>query len=340
MKLATPRWWYVRSGAPMAVTRAVLRPAAWIWAGATAGRLARAAPLDPGVAVICVGNLTLGGSGKTPVVRALARRFASGGRAVHILTRGHGGRLKGPVQVDPARHAAADVGDEALMLAAEAPVWVARDRAAGALAAVAAGAAVVVMDDGHQNPQPRKAVSIVVVDGETRGGEWPFGDGAVFPAGPMREPLAAGLARADAVIVLLPGDLAAPDPALTTVFGATPVLVAHLVPTRPPPAGPQLAFAGIGKPWKMERALQAAGCDLVDFAPLADHARLGEPLLRLLARRASLLGAGLLTTEKDWIRLPPAWRSRVAAWPVEARFDDEAALERLLRPVENAIAAR
>ena len=330
MRLQTPRWWYVRRGAPAPLTRALLRPVSWIWAAATAARIARGRPVDPGAPVVCVGNLTLGGTGKTPVVRALAKRLTGEGAAVHILTRGYGGRLKGPVRVDPAVHTAADVGDEALMLEGDAPVWVARDRAAGALAARAAGAEVIVMDDGHQNPTVKKALSLVVVDGETRDGEWPFGDGAVFPAGPMREPLAAGLARADAVVLLLPDDLAAPDPALVAVFGDKPVLVARLAPAAPPPSGPQLGFAGIGKPWKMERALRAAGCDLVDFAPLPDHARYDDRLLRFLARRAEVLGAGLLTSEKDWVKLPAEWRTRVTAWPVEAPFEDEEALARIL----------
>ena len=330
MRLATPRWWYQRDGAPMPLTRALLRPAAWVWTWEARRRIAAARPFDPGVPVICVGNLTLGGSGKTPVVRAIVRRLAAQGRTAHVLTRGYGGRLKGPARVDPAAHTAADVGDEALMLAKDAPVWVARDRAAGAAAAAAAGAEVIVMDDGHQNPSLKKRLSLVVVDGETRNREWPFGDGRVFPAGPMREPLESGLARADAVVLLLPADLAAPDPALLALFAGKPVLVARLAPTGPQPAGPQLGFAGIGKPWKMERALAAAGCDLADFAPFPDHARYDERTLRFLSHRAEALGAGLVTSEKDWVKLPPAWRTRVTAWPVEARFDDATASDALL----------
>jgi tetraacyldisaccharide 4'-kinase len=201
---------------------------------------------------------------------------------------------------------------------------------------VVAGAQVIVMDDGHQNPGLVKALSLVVVDGETRGDEWPFGDEAVFPSGPMREPLAAGLARADAVVLLLPADLEAPDPALLALFGAKPVLIARLAPAAPPPAGPQLGFAGIGKPWKMERALKAAGCNLADFAPLPDHAHYDERLLSFLAHRAETLGAGMLTSEKDWVKLPPAWRQRVVAWKVEARFEDEAALDNFLLPLREA----
>ncbi|HEY3948980.1 tetraacyldisaccharide 4'-kinase [Phenylobacterium sp.] len=339
MKLATPRWWYTRDlsarkGA-MPATRAVLTPISWIWAAVTARRIARTVPATVGAPVICVGNLTVGGVGKTPVVRALAERLAtqgapSGGKAVHLLSRGYGGRLAGPVQVDPTVHSAADVGDEPLMLAADFPVWVARDRAAGAKAAAAAGADVIVMDDGHQNPTVRKALSLVVVDGETRGDDWPFGDGRVFPAGPMREPLAAGLARADAVVMMLPDDLAAPDPELAAMLAGPPLLVAHLKPTAPPPAGPQVGFAGIGKPWKVARALRAAGCELADFAEFPDHAAYDEATLKALADRAAVFEAGLVTTEKDWARLPQAWRARVTPWPVAAVFDDPAALDALL----------
>jgi len=334
MKLATPRWWYTRDRSArkgaMPATRALLTPLSWIWAAVTARRIARAVPADPGVPVICVGNLTVGGVGKTPVVRTLAARLAAKGKAVHLLSRGYGGRLEGPVRVDPAVHTAADVGDEPLMLARDFPVWVARDRAAGAKAAADAGAEVVVMDDGHQNPSVAKALSLVVVDGETRGDDWPFGDGRVFPAGPMREPLAVGLARANAVVMMLPDDVAQADPELAAMLAGPPMLAAHLRPLGPPPAGPQVGFAGIGKPWKVSRALEAAGCELADFASFPDHAAYDEATLKALADRAAVFGAGLVTTEKDWARLPQAWRARVTPWPVAAVFDDAAALDALL----------
>jgi tetraacyldisaccharide 4'-kinase len=330
MKLSTPRWWYRRDRKAPLATRALLWPVSLAWAAATAARIARAEPAFPGAPVICVGNLTVGGTGKTPVARAILARLRALGLDAQALSRGYGGRLEGPLRVDAEAHDAADVGDEPLMLARDAPVWIARDRLAGAREAAAAGAQVLVMDDGHQNPSILKALSLVVVDGETRDEEWPFGDGAVFPLGPMREPLRAGLARADAVVVLLPGDIAAPDPELLALIGELPVLTARLAPLAPPPAGPQLGFAGVGKPWKVERALTAAGCDLVDFAPLPDHAAFDEGRMRLLAAAAERQGAGLITTEKDWVRLPPDWRERVTPWPVEAIFADEPALDRLL----------
>lgn len=330
MKLGTPRWWYVREGGPGRVTRTVLKPLSWIWAWATARRIARARPADAGAPVISVGNLTVGGSGKTPVAREALRLLRGAGVEAVGLSRGYGGRLAGPVKVDPATHTAADVGDEPLMLSQDAPMWIARERAAGAAAAVEAGAEALVLDDGHQNTALGKTLSLVVVDAETRGGEWPFGDGSVFPSGPLREPLAAGLARADAVILLAPADLEEIHPDLLNGFGPLPVFVARLEPSEAPPPGPQVGFAGIAKPWKVERALKAAGCDLADFAPFPDHAAYSEEALRFLEGRAKLFGAGLLTTEKDWARLTPAWRAKVKPWPVRARFEDEAGFRALL----------
>lgn len=330
MKLSTPRWWYRRDRGHAPVARFLLKPLSWIWAAATARRIARATPVDPGAAVISVGNLTVGGSGKTPVAREILRLLRASGVEAQALSRGYGGRLEAPTRVDPTIHTAADVGDEPLMLARDAPAWVARDRVEGARAAVASGAGVLVLDDGHQNPALKKTVSLIVVDGETRGGEWPFGDGSVFPSGPMREPLKAGLARADAVVVLAPADAEEIDGELVGLFGDLPVFAARLVPAEAPPQGPQLGFAGIAKPWKVERALKAAGCDLVDFAPFPDHAAYRPEDLRFLAERAETLGAGLVTTEKDWVRLPPEWRARVRAWPVVARFEDETAFTAFL----------
>ncbi|MDB5439245.1 MAG: lpxK [Caulobacteraceae bacterium] len=329
MKLSTPRWWYRRKP-PAPITRLLLRPLSWIWAETTAAKLRRAKPLDPGIPVICVGNLTLGGTGKTPVVAALLSRLRRRGVDAQGLSRGYGGKEAGPLRVDPACHTAAQVGDEPLMLAAEAPVWISRDRAAGARAMAESGAQLIVMDDGHQNPSLRKTLALVVVDGETRNGEWPFGDGAVFPAGPMRESLATGLSRADAVVLMLPSDLPAADPDLLTLLSERPVLICRLAPVGPPPAGKIFAFAGVGKPWKVERSLVAAGADLADFVALPDHAPYDEGMLKALLAHAQGAGATLLTTAKDHARLPPQWRARVAVFPVEARFEDEAALDALL----------
>lgn len=330
MKLSTPRWWYVRDRAPGFVMRHALRPLSWIWAASTARRIANAEPFDPGVPVISVGNLTVGGSGKTPVVREVLSRLRVKGVNAHGLSRGYGGKREGPHKVDPAADTASDVGDEALMLSRDGDFWIARDRAAGARAMIDRGAQAIVLDDGHQNPALKKALSLIVVDGETRDNAWPFGDGAVFPSGPMREPFNIGMARADAVVLLLPADLPQADPDLLQILSGKPVLIARLEPAAPPPAGPQVGFAGIAKPWKVEHALKAAGCQLDDFIPFPDHKAYADSDMRFIAERAAVYGAGVVTTEKDWVRLSPQWREKVKAWPVRARFEDEAALDRLL----------
>lgn len=322
MKLSTPRWWYSRDRRVMPMTRGLLTPLSWVWAGVTARRIARAQPTHPDVEVVCVGNVTMGGSGKTPVVLAIAHRLAKRGLVVHLLSRGYGGRLAGPMLVDPNVHTESDVGDEPLMLAQYFPVWISRDRFAGARAAAAAGAEVVVMDDGHQNRTVGKYCSLIVVDGETRHGEWPFGDGRVFPAGPMREPLEAGLARADGSVILLPVGVNEPDPELLEVLATRPVFVARLRASAPP-SGPLVGFAGIAKPWKFEQALKAAGAELADFAPFPDHASYSEATLKFLQQRATQFDARLITTEKDWVRLPLEWRGRVTAWRVQAEFEDD-----------------
>lgn len=340
MKLNTPRWWYAREPRHASVLRFVLKPVSWIWAAATARRIARGTPVDPGAPVISIGNLTVGGSGKTPVAREVLRLLRASGVEAHALSRGYGGRLKGPIRVDLTVHTAADVGDEPLMLALDSPAWIALDRVAGARAAAQAGARVLILDDAHQNPSLKKTLSLIVVDGETRDGEWPFGDGSVFPSGPMREPLKAGLSRADAVVILLPADLAEADPELVKTFGDLPVFVARLEAAAPPPPGPLLGFAGIAKPWKVERSLKAAGADLADFAPFPDHAAFREEDLRFLADRADQFGARLITTEKDWSRLPPEWRARVVSWPVKATFQDEAGFGALLRDAVRPQSAR
>lgn len=324
MKLNTPRWWYDRDRRHAPVQRLMLKPVSWIWAAVTARRIARTVPADPGVPVISIGNLTVGGSGKTPVAREVLRLLRAAGIDAQALSRGYGGSLEGPVGVDLAVHTAAEVGDEPLMLALDSPAWIARDRVAGAQVAAAAGAQALVLDDAHQNPALKKTLSLIVVDGETRDGEWPFGDGSVFPSGPMREPLKAGLARADGVVVMLPTDMDAADPELLEVFGDLPVFIARLEAAAPPPPGPQVGFAGIAKPWKVERSLIAAGCDLKDFVPFPDHAALSERDFAFLKDRAAVYDAGLVTTEKDWVRLTPEQRAVIAAWPVAARFEDEA----------------
>ena len=291
-----------------------------------AGRLRRALvpPVSADIPVICVGNLVAGGAGKTPVVLALVEALAARGTAVHCLTRGYGGRAAGPRRVDAARDNAAEVGDEALLLARAAPSWVARDRAAGARSAIAAGAQVLVMDDGFQNPALAKDLSLVVVDGA-----YGFGNRRVMPAGPLRETVARGLARADAVVLL-----GRDKRNLDAAFGSgLPVLTAKIAPqpgSERLKGRKSLAFAGIGRPEKFFTTLAELGADLVETRAFPDHHPYGAAELRALRERARALGATLVTTEKDAVRLTPEQREGIDTLAVAVAWDDPAALQVLL----------
>src|SRR5229473_5050323 len=222
--MRAPEFWHARSGPMAGLAAGLLAPLGAGWDAASRLRRALARPYRASVPVICVGNLVAGGSGKTPVVLALAASIAASGVAVHIVTRGYGGRLSGPVRVDPAGHDAGAVGDEALLLARRSPCWVARHRSAGVRAAIAAGAGMVLLDDGFQNTTIAKTLSLVVVDAA-----YGFGNGRVIPAGPLRESLARGLARAQA-LVLLGAEVEKSCPQWIEIGRGLPVLPAVLAP--------------------------------------------------------------------------------------------------------------
>ena len=316
--MRAPGYWWNTPDRPGLWTR-LLAPLGWAYAAATARRL-RQPGYQPQVPVICIGNLVVGGAGKTPTTIALAERLAARGRVVHIVSRGYGGRLEGPVRVDDQRHRAAEVGDEPLLLSAFAPVWVSKDRAAGVRAAEAAGAGVVLLDDGFQSPAVRAALSLVVVDAGKG-----FGNGRCIPAGPLREPVEVGLARADLVLTI---GIAEAQARFDTTWGAKvtqPRLRAVLEPLRMGMDWQDarvLAFAGIADPERFFATLKAEGAQLLRGEALSDHETLSETLLKRLEAEAMAAGAQLVTTEKDAARLPPAWRAKVLTLVVRLKMQD------------------
>lgn len=310
--------------------RALLTPVSWLYAWATARRIRTTISRHAPVPVICVGNFTVGGAGKTPITRALRAKL---GPHAHTLSRGYGGSVEGPLRVTPDM-SAREVGDEPLLHAADGPAWIARDRFAGAQAAAQAGAHVIIMDDGFQNPSLAKDISIVAVDAE-----YGVGNGAVFPAGPLRERLSDGLARADAIILMHGAAAVDPDANAWLDGFNKPILHARLAAISAPPHGKLIAFAGLARPEKFFDTLESFGAELEEAVPFADHHPYTEDDLAYLAQLAEERGARLITTEKDAARLSPDWRARVAVLPVTAQFDDPAALDALLAPIQSRMKA-
>jgi len=310
--MQAPSFWQRDGG----LASTLLAPFAFLYGG-IAERRFRQPGKSVGIPLLCVGNPTLGGAGKTPTALAVGELLIAAGERPYFLSRGYGGSLAGPVRVDPARHRAAEVGDEPLLLTRVAPTIVARDRLAGAETAQRAGASVIVMDDGFQNPSLTKTLSILVIDG-ARG----IGNGSVFPAGPLRLPVGVQLDCAHALIVVGEGNGSAPVVAAARVR-ALPVFAARL---RPEPhaldglAGQRvLAFAGIGDPDKFFATLARAGIDVAIRRPFPDHHRYVMDEGRALLAEADKHKLLLVTTEKDFVRFAaelPELAARAHALPV------------------------
>jgi tetraacyldisaccharide 4'-kinase len=306
------------------VIPALLSPFTPVTAALTARRLRRpgwqaAAP------VICCGNATVGGSGKTPLCLDILTRLRARGIDAHALSRGHGGAIGGPHRVHRFRDTAKMVGDEALLLATIAPCWIGADRAESARTALEAGAEALVMDDGLQNPTLNKDLSILVIDGVSG-----FGNGRLLPAGPLREPVAAAAARCQAVVLIGPDN----REALARLPPGLPVLRAVMAPgaAMHALAGQRvLAFAGIGRPDKFFATLSEAGIVLADKVAFSDHHRYTLATLSTLRRRAIAAKAVLVTTRKDYARLPAGWRAGITPLDAGLAWQDEAAFNALLR---------
>lgn len=319
--MQAPSFWWQEP----ATATALLSPVAAVYGAVAAARL-RQNGERAGVPVLCVGNLTLGGSGKTPTALALAHLLIDAGERPFLLSRGYGGRLAGPVRVDPQHHRADDVGDEPLLLARCAATIVARDRVAGARFARGAGASVIVLDDGFQNPSLAKDLSILVVDARRA-----IGNGLVFPAGPLRAPLTAQVDRAQALLTIGDGPASAAVESAAALRGLS-LFRGALVPDAASVAALKgnrvLAFAGIGDPEKFFATLNDAGVDVAMRRGFPDHHRFTPVDAESLLAEADRAGLTLVTTEKDLVRLAhrralAALAERSRALPVTLKLDDE-----------------
>lgn len=317
-------WWRSPSS-----TSRLLAPLGSLY-GAISGRRMLRKGHRLAIPVICVGNYSLGGVGKTPTVIALVKLLRAAGEKPVVLSRGYGGRLAGPVHVDSQTHSAADVGDEPLLLARAAPVIVSRDRVAGASAARGLGATVIVMDDGFQNPSLCKDISLIVIDSR-RG----VGNGGVFPSGPLRAPLAVQIDRTD--VLILAGDgAAAGDIAAHVERHDGLTLKARIVPDGEAVASLRgkrvLAFAGIGDPQRFFATLTSSGIEVAATRPFADHHRFTQAEISRLVGDARSAGLSLVTTEKDFVRLHglAADVAHIQPFPVSLTFDDETVLRHFM----------
>lgn len=316
-------WFWREKTLAARLLAASLAPASAVYDAARRARYAGKHAFPAPLPVICIGAATVGGVGKTPFALMLAKLLKARGLDPHFLTRGYGGALKGPLKVDVETHDAAAVGDEALLLAAAAPTWVARDRPAGALAAKVAGADAVIMDDGFQNPSLEKTFSFLLTDADD-----PAGNGHLFPAGPLREPEGEALARAGAVVFVLREKDAPRQPA---PVAGLPVFHAWLEPTVAPQPGRVVAFCGIGRPQRFFAALSRAGCDVVEAIGFPDHHRYNEATLSRLRKAAADRRARLITTEKDFTRMSGELRDGVEVFRVEMTCDNPEALAALAK---------
>lgn len=312
--MKTPEFWRQGKGGAKA---SALAPLACLYSFGAALRRRFTRPARVEVPVICVGNVTAGGTGKTPIVMAIAATAHAMGIEAAVVSRGYGGALQGPVKVDPARHGVADVGDEPLLIAAQAPIWVAKDRVAGVRSAISNGAALVILDDGFQNPCLHKDYSLIVVDGG-----FGFGNEHVLPAGPLREPLGKAMERADLVVLMGRDDAGVRDKIPPTVLSEN----ASLRPKPPeslPPGTKCIAFAGIGLPEKFFSSLRAIGLDVLAEYPFPDHFMYAPADLDALVKEAASKQAVLVTTAKDHVRLPSDMAGAVQVLEVTVEFESK-----------------
>ena len=311
--MRAPEFWHNKGG----ILSFVLSPLGWTYGAITSMRATAKPTWEAPIPVICIGNIVMGGAGKTLVSTDIAERLKAKGQTPHIIMRGYGGGMNAPTKVDLNLHNASDVGDEALLLARTAPTWIGAQRADVAKHATEDGATVLIMDDGFQNPSLAKDLSLLVVDAD-----YGFGNGRVCPAGPLRESIKNAASRAHAVISL-GGSLPGSDINLPTFVGRTEATAnaSDIHGKR------VVAFAGIGRPEKFFNTLKTAGAKLAETISFPDHHPFSNAEIENVLAKAKTQDSMAITTEKDFVRIPAALRADIISFPVRLRWDQADAFE-------------
>ncbi len=332
--MKAPKFWWHDQSSPGIAAR-LLSPLSALYGAESVRRIDKTAEIYKStLPVICIGNLIAGGTGKTPTALLVAQRLTQLGHSPAILSRGYGGSLAGPVKVNPAHHTPDQVGDEPLLLAAHTSVYIARDRAAGAKWIEQDRQTThIILDDGFQNPALHKDISLIVMDAG-RG----FGNGKLIPAGPLREPVAHGLARAQAVLAIGDEAQACLDRSIPAEFKHLTQLTGRLEP------GPEslwlagqrvTAFCGIGSPEKFFDTVRSLGAELVGSFAFPDHHKLKPQELLLIERHKTKTQSIVVTTEKDAVKLPATARGNVMTVRVDLQLDQPDLLDDLLKQVQS-----
>lgn len=319
MFLLPPKFWTT----PGSVLSYILEPFSWFYQIGAVVHKQISRPYQASVPVISIGNIILGGAGKTPVTIAIAKTLQSMGYTPHIISRGYGGILKGPLQVN-LEHQYVQVGDEPLLLSKYAPTWISKNRKAAVNLAIKSGADILLLDDAHQNYTLKKDMSFVVVNGSNG-----FGNGRIFPAGPLRQSIQSGLKEATTIVFISQNNDPAP-PALRSI--SCPIIRARIIPISPKPCA-VLGFAGIGYPEKFRQTLEQAGYEVRFFKSFPDHYPYTEEDIRKLRMRARVEKAYLITTEKDAMRIPHSCRNDILVLPMDLAFDPTSSLEAVLKNI-------
>jgi len=322
-KLKTPKFWSQGMGSDLNIIERLLTPFSYLYGWGVTQRLQQGGEKVK-KPVICIGNIVAGGAGKTPTALAIANILGDGKLKPHFLLRGYGGNEEGPLRVEISKHTARSVGDEALLLARTFPTWISRDRPAGAKAAIKAGADIIIMDDGFQNPSLDKDISVIVIDGE-----YGLGNGRLIPAGPLREKLEDGLSRAEAVIIL--GKDQHDIERIIYNIKDIPVFFAGIKPENKKISGDKFyAFAGIGRPEKFKKTLEESGADVINWKAFPDHYNYTALDLEVIVHTAEEKGLEIITTEKDWVRLPEKFQEKIKTLPVNLVWKSERKIKKFL----------